>query len=80
MKLQLIESTAFVTVIFISMILIGKNFNLPKESLFPAVSINEIHACTKIKSCIANEKITKEVKNGTNPMKEIKTFIRQKIY
>ncbi|EMN4128378.1 MULTISPECIES: hypothetical protein [Providencia] len=80
MKLQLIELPIFVTVILISMFLMGKNFSPSKKMLMPTLSFNQLAENTHTRNGIENERIKDEFKKNLKPIKEIKAFIRQKIY
>lgn len=80
MKLKLIELPIFVMTIFIALVLVGKNVDHTSRTSLSMLSLKELSTCKSNKSCIVTEGIANEIKSNLNPLKEIKTFIRKKMY
>ncbi|EMI5492755.1 hypothetical protein REJ26_003935 [Providencia stuartii] len=80
MKLKLIEIPIFVMVISIALVLVGKNIEHTSKTSLSMLSLKEINTCKREKQCITTGKITGGIKSDLNPIKEIRTFIRKKIY
>jgi hypothetical protein len=80
MKQAIYEVPIFIAVILIALIIMGKDFNKTSSVHFSNIAINEIATCTDINKCISQAQLSDERKRKLSPLKEIKTFIRQKIY
>ncbi|WP_369310819.1 hypothetical protein [Providencia rettgeri] len=80
MKQAFYEVPIFIVVILIALIMMGKDFNKTSSIHFSGISINEISTCTDVNKCISQARLSDERKNKLSPLKEIKTFLRQKIY
>lgn len=80
MKQAYIEIPGFIVVILIAFMLLGENFNKSTVVNFVDLKATEIVSCTEVKKCISENKVLKERKNKPDPIKDIKDFLRQKIY
>lgn len=80
MKQAFYEVPIFIVVILIALIIMGKDFNKTSGIHFSNITINEVATCTDVNKCISQARISDERKNKLSPLKEIKAFLRQKIY
>lgn len=80
MKQAFYEVPMFIAVILIALIIMGKDFNKTSGSYLSSITIHEISTCIDVNKCISQSRLSDERKNKSNPLKEIKTFLRQKIY
>ncbi|WP_353243124.1 hypothetical protein [Providencia sp.] len=80
MKQAFYEVPIFIAVILIALIIMGKDFNKTSGIHFSNITINEISTCTDVNKCISQARLSDERKNKSSALKEIKTFLRQKIY
>lgn len=80
MKQIYIGVSIFVMIVFIVLILmVKKPTNLPYTH-FSRLILNEIPTCIDINKCISETRLSQVTKNKTRPIKEIKTFLRQKAF
>lgn len=80
MKLKLIEIPIFVMAILIALVSVGKNVDHSSRVSLSMPSIKEMATCKSNNNCIVTERFTREIKSDFNPIKEIKTFLRKKMY
>lgn len=80
MKQAFYEVPVFIAVILIALIIMGKDFNKTSGIDLSSITINEISTCIDVNKCISQARLSDERKNKSNLLKEIKTFLRQKIY
>ena len=80
MKQAFYEIPIFIAVILIALMFMGKDFNKAPVIHLPSLTINEISTCTDVDKCISQARLPVERKTKLSPLKEIKSFIRQKIY
>lgn len=80
MKSQVIDVLFFGIILFISMILMVNNFNQPSKITLPNIELNEMTTCLDVTNCINNTRSVYESQKEFNPIKEIKNFIRKKMY
>ncbi|HDN2512104.1 TPA: hypothetical protein RG647_RS09465 [Providencia rettgeri] len=80
MKQAFYEVPMFIAVILIALIIMGKDFNKTSGIYPSSITTNEISTCIDVNKCISQSHLSDERKNKSNLLKEIKTFLRQKIY
>lgn len=80
MKKAFYEVPIFIVLLLIALVFMGKNFNKSPSISLSNFTLNEIATCTDVSRCVQQVRVPDEKKNRLTPLKEIKTFLRQKIY
>ncbi len=80
MKHAFYEVPLFIVAIALALIFIGKDFNNTSTVSLSPLKLNEISTCANITNCISQIRTTNEENEKLNPVKQIKTFLRHKIY
>ncbi|GAB1439425.1 hypothetical protein MASR2M36_21970 [Providencia sp.] len=80
MKKAFYEVPIFIVLLLIALVFMGKNFNKSPSISLSNLTLNEIATCTDVSRCVQHVRVPDEKKNRMTPLKEIKTFLRQKIY
>lgn len=80
MKQAFYEVPLFIAAIVFALIFIGKDFNKTPTASLSTFTLNEISTCVNVNNCISQVRIANEGSNKLNPVKEIRSFLRHKIY
>lgn len=80
MKKAFYDVPIFIVVTLIALVFMGKNLNKAPSISLSNLTLNEVATCTDVSWCIQQARRLDERKNKINPLKKIKTFLRQKIY
>lgn len=80
MKSQVIDVLSLGVILFISLILMINNYNQPSKITLPNIELNQMTTCLDVTNCIKNKRSLYESEKQINPVKEIKNFIRKKMY
>lgn len=80
MKQVFYEVPLFIVAIVFALIFMGKDFNNSSSVSLSTLTLNEVSTCVNVDSCISQVRITREGNKKLNPVKEIKAFLRHKIY
>ncbi|MCL0000777.1 hypothetical protein MKT39_016740 [Providencia rettgeri] len=80
MKQVFYEVPLFIVAILFALIFMGKDFNNSPSVSLSTLTLNEVSTCVNVDSCISQVRITREGNKKLNPVKEIKAFLRHKIY
>ncbi|AWS51984.1 MULTISPECIES: hypothetical protein [Providencia] len=80
MKQVFYEVPLFIVAIVFALIFMGKDFNNSPSVNLSTLTLNEVSTCVNVDSCISQVRITREGNKKLNPVKEIKAFLRHKIY
>lgn len=80
MKQAFYEVPLFIVAIALAFIFMGKDFNNSPSVSLSTLALNEVSTCVNVDNCISQVRTTREGNKKLNPVKEIKAFLRYKIY
>lgn len=80
MKQAFYEVPLFIVAIALVLIFMGKDFNNSPSVSLSTLALNEVSTCVNVDNCISQVRTTREGNKKLNPVKEIKAFLRYKIY
>lgn len=79
MKKAFIEVPLFFMIIFIAVTLMGTNLSKPQIKI-GNLTFNEMSICTDTNKCQLNDHVLVSNNDGINLVKEIRSFLRKKLY